>query len=117
MIMKLVFIVFICVPIALNAQVANCDVSGSIKNRKTKAPLPFTVVRILNTNCGVMADDKGYYNLKIPDTLIGKKYVIEYDFVGFRKLRREIKFQGHLLMDVVLEEQTVCGKKVIPSIN
>lgn len=88
---------------------------GRVIDSATQKGLPYASVWLDGTNAGFMTDSNGYYNLRVPGELNGKKLTIEVALVGCS--RKEIIVdtrKGLQVNDVVLSSsKEVLGEIVI----
>lgn len=79
----LLLLIFLLLIFSGNAQPPEHAISGVVINTDNKEVLMQATVRILSTQIGTTTDDLGHYKLLIPDSLIGKRIILEYLCVGF----------------------------------
>ena len=68
------------------SQIKKYSISGYIKESGTNELLPYSNVYLPQINNGVISNDYGFYSLLLPEG----KYIIEYSFIGYETLKKEI---------------------------
>src|SRR5579863_6167840 len=68
-------------------------IHGNVRDKRTKEPLARATIRFFHTNLGVISDSKGNYTLTIPDSLLRRKIIIQFEYVGYENLKKEVDFK------------------------
>ncbi|MEO0554859.1 MAG: serine hydrolase [Bacteroidota bacterium] len=63
-------------------------ISGTVYDKETKAPLPFTHVSLLNNKRGTASNVNGEFRLLLPEAY--KEDSLRFSFVGYHPLRKKI---------------------------
>lgn len=80
-------------------------VSGTVRDKE--GPLPGVTVRIKDASTGTITDEKGNFNIEVPDynaTLI-------FSFVGY--VTQEINLSGRKALDVIMVEQVMSLEEIV----
>ena len=75
------------------------NVSGTVTDADTHAPMAGVTVVVKGSNRGTTTDQKGHYMLTVPD-----KAVLAFSFIGYAD--QEVPVGTSLLVDVSLTEAT-----------
>ena len=96
--MKRLFILLLCFPVWCGAQVL--QVSGTVVDKETKAPLPFVNITINQSKYGTAADLDGHFSFESEQHV----HTLTFSFVGYKKLIMPITDKG-LNLVIELEEE------------
>ena len=83
---------------------SSIEISGKIIDKKTKKPIPFISVGILNTSLGTAANQTGKFRLKLPDSYIDS--TIYFADLGYKNL-----YKNNTL--IKLEQEYISIEEVI----
>ncbi|MBN2524021.1 MAG: carboxypeptidase-like regulatory domain-containing protein [Bacteroidales bacterium] len=64
------------------------QVNGRVVDSLTHKPLPYTTIRIVGTTQGIITNEKGYFQILIPDSLRNKD--LNFSFMGYNSYRKSI---------------------------
>jgi len=92
------------------AQDIHYNISGHVRDAKTKTGLPGVMVQVSPGGNGTTTDTKGYYNLSIPPSDSAE---IIFSFVGYSTVKKMIAVKADLNMDIPLSEEAAEIKEVI----
>ena len=73
------FLFFSCLPPAFAQRVL---LTGQLQDQCTLRPIPFVSIGIKGRNAGTVADEKGYFSLRIPDALAGDS--LTFSAIGYQ---------------------------------
>ena len=73
------FLFFSCLPPAVAQRVL---LTGQLQDQRTHRPIPFVSIGIKGRNAGTVADEKGYFSLRIPDALAGDS--LTFSAIGYQ---------------------------------
>lgn len=98
----------------MNASDAN--VFGHVLDKETGEHLPFITIMLKGTTIGTTTDNSGHYFLK---NLPEGKFIIEYKFLGYKTVSREVNLvKGKTLeVNVEMEEDRIALDGVVVSAN
>lgn len=80
------------------SQIKKYSISGYIKESGTNELLPYSNVYLPQIKNGVISNDYGFYSLLLPEG----KYIIEYSFIGYETLKKEIILTENIRLDAFL---------------
>lgn len=64
------------------------QVTGRVVDSLTHKPLPYTTIKIVGTTQGIITNEKGYFQILIPDSLRNKD--LNFSFMGYNSFRESI---------------------------
>jgi len=84
-------------------------VSGTVRDKDTKNPLPNVNIDVIDSDLGAVSDPFGKYNLKIDEGT----YQIEFSMIGFKPITTNINIHNdHINKDVYMESTILILKEV-----
>lgn len=92
------------------AQDTHYNISGYVRDVKTKSGLPGVMIQVSPGGNGTTTDTKGYYNLSVPPS---DSTEIIFSFVGYSTVKKVIVVKADLRQDVSLSEEAAEMKEVI----
>lgn len=93
--------------VVLRAQVAEIEVSGTVKDQETGEGLPGVSVLVKGTSTGTVTDVDGFYKLTVPDG----NAVLVFSFVGYTS--QEITVGSQSVIDVNLNPDSQLLNEVV----
>lgn len=90
------FLICCCITGFLSAQ--RFSITGTLTEAETGELLPGVQVLVLNTGIGNISDQNGNYALQLPQG----NYVVEFVFLGYKKVQKTIEVNRNLKLDVMM---------------
>ena len=88
---KIKRLLFVCslVLFTVAASAQSRTITGTVRDSKTGQPIPKATIKVLNSNIGASADEKGAFKLTVPSSL--SKVVLSISSIGYGSLQLTAK--------------------------
>ncbi len=81
-IMKFVAVLLLFFTLAIASLSQDIHLKGKVLDQKSKRPLPFASVSIVSSSIGMMSNDSGEFELRIPENLTKDSLIVSYVDIG-----------------------------------
>jgi len=99
----------------LTTQVKALNISGSIRDAKSKEVIPYVNIGIVGKGIGTVSDMNGHFSITLPDSLDNE--TLRFSYIGFKSYSYKVmdvkkRFETKE-MDILLEENIVSLTQVV----
>lgn len=101
------FVLFIIVSLTEGVAQVLVSLSGKVTSSDGN-PVPQATLAVEGTSYGTYSDNNGNYTIYLPEG----KYIVVASFIGLKNQNKNIELKGKMIVDFVLEEETVGLKDV-----
>lgn len=101
------FVLFIIVSLTEGVAQVLVSLSGKVTSSDGN-PVPQATLAVEGTSYGTYSDNNGNYTIYLPEG----KYTVVASFIGLKNQNKNIELKGKMIVDFVLEEETVGLKDV-----
>lgn len=101
------FVLFIIVSLTEGVAQVLVSLSGKVTSSDGN-PVPQATLAVEGTSYGTYSDNNGNYTIYLPEG----KYTVVASFIGLKNQNKNIELKGKMIVDFVLEEETVGLKNV-----
>lgn len=101
------FVLFIIVSLTEGVAQVLVSLSGKVTSSNGN-PVPQATLAVEGTSYGTYSDNNGNYTIYLPEG----KYTVVASFIGLKNQNKNIELKGKMIVDFVLEEETVGLKDV-----
>ncbi|MDR0414108.1 MAG: TonB-dependent receptor [Prevotellaceae bacterium] len=105
----LLFVAFLLLMLPARAQ--SLMLSGYVRNARTGEPLPGAVVYIREARNNIIADDRGFFSVSLPQGL----YSATATYMGYSPLEVTLNLKSSLVKDFALEQQDTELEEIVVS--
>ncbi len=94
-----------------NEEPLRYNISGKIKDSKSGKPIPYVSIGIINTTLGVIANENGEFNIKVPKEYSDSSLYIAH--IGYNNYSAYVKNLIHRDNQIELDEDIISIQEVI----